>query len=147
MTLDKEQLTSLTASKFELNRLLMKPNKTVSGVVPTLSHNLTTSSQGLSIPALRPIMLRGMSDILNTIVRVILAIPEPSTIAAKMTACHIHSGEREIESNRVRSLGISMGSNGTWTCYPVGFCLGLIYPVISYALLFLSFLERTPVAI
>jgi hypothetical protein len=88
-------------------------------------------------------MLRVAIDILNILVRVILAIPEPSTITPRTIARHIHSVEREFEFNRVRSLGISMRSDGNLTCYLIGFCVDLICPP-SYALLFLSFIEETP---
>ena len=55
-----------------------------------------------------------MSDILNALARVILAIPEPSIIVANMTAPHKHDGEREVEINRVQSLALNMVSHGTW---------------------------------
>ncbi|KAF4960000.1 hypothetical protein FGADI_1274 [Fusarium gaditjirri] len=71
--------------------------------------------------ALRSVMLRGMGDILNTLIRVILTIPGPSTIAAKMTARHMHSGEGEIEIKRVRSLGTSVDL----------MALGRIIPLVS----------------
>jgi hypothetical protein len=69
-----------------------------------------------------------MSGILNTPIRVVLAIPELSTIATKITALHKHDGEREAEINRVQILALGTGSNGTWACYPVGSCRNLTCP-------------------